>query len=157
MNVKYILLIILVLLLCSCSVIRECMKSKYEREYQICEDILNKRVNLDSIYSDPEISSEFLIKYFKNEKKIFEFLDESLYFEDYELIDIDKYAVSFPASPTYYKLDIVYTLRHGDLIEVVRFAFRFESNKFKLNAITQNPDEYYKYKRPKVDKPSFRL
>ena len=87
MNVKYILFITSILLLCSCSVIRECMKSKYEREYQICEDILNKRVNLDSIFSDPEISSESLIRRFKGGATSFTFLEKSLYFDDYELID----------------------------------------------------------------------
>lgn len=151
--------ILLIFLLFSCSSIKEWkldyLKGKYEKEYQICEDILNKKVNLDLIYSDPEISSEFLLKKFKNRKNIFTFLqDQFTDYHKFKLVVIDKFKVSVAFDSTYTHLDIVFEIKTDNLIEVVSFDFKLENNKFKLYDISKNESKYYMHRRPKIDKPT---
>ena len=115
---------------------------------------MNRRTKIDSIFTNPDITSNFLFaKYNRHGNQTLSWLDESLYFEEYKLIDIDKSTSYHPVYPKDYLLDIVYTLRNGDWVEVIKFGFLLEDDKFKLYYITINPNEYYKYRRPKVDKP----
>jgi len=158
MKNQTIMILGLIILLFSCSTIKDYrlkyLKSIYEREYHICEDILNKKVNLDLIYSDPEISSEFVLKRFKNRKNVFTFLhDQFTDYHKFKLVVIDKFKVCVAFDSTYTHLDIVFEIKTDNLIEVVCFDFKLENNKFKLYDITKNESKYYKYRRPKIDKP----
>ena len=152
---KILIQILFIFLLFSCATIKEYkldyLKSKYESEYQICEDILTKKVSLDSILKDINISSNFLIdrKKWKSYVWITEITDKM---DFYKLIEIEKSKITVGYNKKTTILEIIYTITSDKKVEVIIFSFEYEDNIFKIYEITLNPNDYYQLRRPKVEK-----
>ncbi len=156
---KSYLQILLVFLLFSCSTIREIkfeyLKSEYFFEYQICEDFMNNRFNIDSLANDSTILD---ISFLRRSNKLQELknLDVYMYTQDYILIDINEYIVgnySYGIPPLNRKhLDIAFTIFNK--ANVICFSFIERNNEYKLFSIRENPGRYYMHRRPKIDKPT---
>jgi len=129
------------------------LQSKYENQYNFCTSIMNNKENLDSlINSDALIHSEFKSYYEKNKYK---WLNEFLDCQKFELIDVE--LISFYSGPKTKekRLNFIFTINYSiESVSVIRFSFFKENDFYKLRFITKNPNNYYQYRRPKVNQPN---
>lgn len=154
---KFALYIVLIFTFISCSTINKLSNEyliwRFDNQFQLCKIILNSNINLDSlINSDALIHSELKSYYKKNNYKL---LKEFLICEKYVLIEIEKFTLSISPSTEKKVLEFIFILyKNNVIIEVIRFTFHKEKdNIFKLIYMTENPNNYYMYRRPKVNQP----